>query len=29
MRKVDNLLKECMRTIGENTLLMWGFTYKR
>lgn len=29
MKKLDKIFKECVRTIGENTLLMWGYTYKK
>ncbi len=29
MTKMDKIFKECVRTIGENTLLMWGHTYKK
>ena len=28
MKKIDEVLKDCVRTISENTMLMWGYTYK-
>lgn len=29
MKKLDKVFKKCVRTFEENTMQMWGFTYKR
>ncbi len=29
MKKFEKVLKDCVHAVEENTMLMWGFTYKK
>jgi len=29
MKKIDEVLKDCVRTISENTMLMWGYKSRK
>ncbi len=29
MKRIDEVLKDCVRTISENTMLMWGYKSRK